>query len=324
MSRSTRESISASLDSRRITPAGGEKRRHWRHRAAAMCLLVRDGTLFAQAIDPTDHGATGGDAVRVADGVGYTLGTIGYSPVSAADTTLAYGPGVRLDDRFAMARSRRNAGRYRSSRAALCAPRAWRPMDAGWPLTMIEDRAARAPISGSSISSRGTFTRVTSRCGHRLVPGRGPIGATACLFGSARMRATTVFEKDLSSSCGARTSVIPIEVAHYPVDSTAGRSESSFRPGRATAMISAFINRAQRYPSPAPIDCHAVQRSPGPRVARTTAGSPMRPTSPAASRSTYAASRRPTGNGPSHHPAACNPSGGATAGNCSTSRAIAS
>ena len=58
-------------------------------------LLVRDGTLFAQPVDDRTM-ATLGDAQRVADGIGYTLGTIGYSPVSAAGATLAYGPSVRV------------------------------------------------------------------------------------------------------------------------------------------------------------------------------------------------------------------------------------
>jgi eukaryotic-like serine/threonine-protein kinase len=209
-------------------------------------LLVREGTLFAQAIDPQTM-APRGEAVRVADGVGYTLGTIGYSPVSAADTTLAYGPSVRVmtalqwhDRAGTPVGPVLVRGVVRSPRLA--------PDGRRLALTMIDERATSPDVWILDIA-RGTFTRVTSHAATDWFPAWSHQG-DRLFFGSARMRATTVFEKDLSSSAGESV-VIPTDVARYPVDSTM-EGGVVFQTGSSDGYDLGVADRAQP-PSPAPI-----------------------------------------------------------------------
>ncbi len=179
-------------------------------------LLVRDGTLFAQPVDDRTM-ATLGDAQRVADGIGYTLGTIGYSPVSAAGATLAYGPSVRVSTQLQW---RDRVGKPVGSviaQGALRSPRL--SLDGGRvALTVIEEQATSPDIWVLDLP-RGTFTRVTSHPATDWFPVWAPRGDRV-FFGSARTRATSVFAKDLTGS-GREEVILPVDVARYPVDATA-------------------------------------------------------------------------------------------------------
>ncbi len=133
-------------------------------------LLVRDGTLFAQPVDDATMQVRG-DPVHVADGIGFTLGTIGYSPVSAAGSVLAYGPSVRTPtalrwhDRTGAPGPVVARGDLRSPRLSGDGQRV--------ALTMLEEQATSPDIWILEIA-RGTFTRVSRRSGDGLVPGLGP------------------------------------------------------------------------------------------------------------------------------------------------------
>ena len=178
-------------------------------------LLVRDGTLFAQPVDDKTM-ATRGDAVRVADGIGYTLGTIGYSPVSAAGATLAYGPGVRLSTALQWHDRAGTPVGPAIARGALRSPRL--SLDERQvALTVIEEQATSPDIWILDLA-RSTFTRVTSHPATEWFPVWAPRGGRL-FFGSARARATTIFEKDLAGT-GREEVVVPTDVARYPVDAT--------------------------------------------------------------------------------------------------------
>jgi Tol biopolymer transport system component len=185
--------------------------------------------------------------VRVAEGIGYTLGTIGYSPVTAGDTTLAYGPGVRLETALQW-RDRTGApvGAV-LARGALRSPRL-APDGRRLAVTMIEPRSTSPDIWLLDLV-RSTFTRVTSDPATDWFPVWAQRGDRV-LFGSARLRATTVFEKDLSSA-GSETPVIPIEVARYPVDTTADGAVV-FQTGSSDGYDLEFINRPT-VSTPAPL-----------------------------------------------------------------------
>jgi serine/threonine protein kinase len=179
-------------------------------------LVVRDGTLFAQAID--DEMRPRGTLFRVADGVGYTLGTIGYSPVSAAGTTIAYGPSVRLTTALQW-RDRTGSplgpviarGVYRSPRLSMD--------DQNVVLSLVEEQATSPDIWILDLGPRGTSTRVTNHPSTDWFPVWAARGDRV-FFGSARTRATTVFQKDLAGA-GREEPVIEIDVARYPLDTTA-------------------------------------------------------------------------------------------------------
>jgi Tol biopolymer transport system component len=67
-----------------------QKRRHGRAGKRAFVRGSRRNTF--RAADRRGRDAAARRSVRVADQVGFTLGTIGYSPLSAAGATVAYGP----------------------------------------------------------------------------------------------------------------------------------------------------------------------------------------------------------------------------------------
>jgi serine/threonine protein kinase/Tol biopolymer transport system component len=183
--------------------------------APGYLLIVRDGTLFAQAVDDATM-LTRGDPMSVAGGVGFTLGTIGYSPVSATGSTLAYGPSVRLPTALQW-RDRTGAavgpvvarGDYRSPRLSVDGQRV--------ALTLLEERAASPDIWILELA-RGTFTRVS----HDQATDWFPVWAAdgeRLFFGSARGRATTLFQKDLRGMSGEEA-LHPPTVARYPLDVT--------------------------------------------------------------------------------------------------------
>jgi Tol biopolymer transport system component/tRNA A-37 threonylcarbamoyl transferase component Bud32 len=183
--------------------------------APGRLFFVRDGSLFAQPIDD-DAMRPVGDAERMADGVGYTLGTIGYSPVSAASATLAYGPAVKLEtvlqwrDRTGKAVGEPVArGVYRSPRLS--------PDGSQVLLTVLEERATSTDVSILDLA-RGTWRAVTRDPTTDWFPVWSARGDRV-YFGAARRRATTVYERDLSGTGGEQL-LVPLDVARYPVDAT--------------------------------------------------------------------------------------------------------
>jgi hypothetical protein len=176
-------------------------------------LLVREGMLFAQPVDPGMQPR--GDLVRVAEGVGYSLGGIGYSPLSAAGDTLAYGPTVRLttalqwrDRTGAAIGSEIARGVYRSPRLSAD--------DRQVALTVQEERAMAQDIFTLEID-RGVFTRVSTDPAIDWFPVWAP-GGDRLFFGSARTRATNLFERVLGTAFEAP--LTELTVARYPLDAT--------------------------------------------------------------------------------------------------------
>jgi Tol biopolymer transport system component len=183
--------------------------------ASGHLLLVREGTLFAQPVD-AETMQPRGEAVRVDDGVGYTLGGIGYSPVSAAGATLAYGPSVQVGtalqwrDRAGATLGRDIArGVYRSPRLSADGRQV--------ALTVLEERATAPDIFILELG-RGTFTRVSLDPGLDWFPVWAP-GGERVLFGSARTRATNLFERVLGGTA-REAPLIELTVARYPLDAT--------------------------------------------------------------------------------------------------------
>jgi Tol biopolymer transport system component len=182
--------------------------------ASGYLLVVRDGSLFAQPVDDATM-QTRGDPVHIADGIGFTLGTSGYSPISAAGSTLAFGPSVRTPttlqwrDRTGAAGAILARGEYRSPRLSLDGQRV--------ALTWLEERATSPDIWILEIA-RGTFTRVSYDPATDWFPVWAPDGERL-FFGSARSRATTLYQKDLRGT-SKEEALYLAAVARYPVDAT--------------------------------------------------------------------------------------------------------
>jgi Tol biopolymer transport system component len=183
--------------------------------APGRLFFVRDGSLFQQVLDAGTLRIVG-DAERVADGVGYTLGTIGYSPVSVASAVLAYGPAVRLETALEWRdRSGRAVGEpvargiYRSPRLSADGHQVL--------LSVLEERATSTDVSILDLV-RGTWRAVTRDPTTDWFPVWGP-GGNRVYFGAARRRATTVYERDLNGITGEQV-VVPLDVARYPLDAT--------------------------------------------------------------------------------------------------------
>jgi Tol biopolymer transport system component len=178
-------------------------------------FFVRDGSLFGQTLDDRTMQLVG-EPGRVADGVGYTLGTIGYSPVAAAHAVLAFGPAVRLEttlewrDRGGAAVGQPLArGVYRSPRLS--------PDGRQVLLTVLDERATSTDVSILDLV-RGTSRAVTRDPTTDWFPVWGPRGDRV-YFGAARRRATAIYERNLTGTAGEHA-VIPVDVARYPVDAT--------------------------------------------------------------------------------------------------------
>jgi Tol biopolymer transport system component len=166
--------------------------------AAAHLFLVRDGTLLAYPMDDVAMQPRG-DPIRVADQVGFTLGTIGYSPLSAAGNTVAYGPSVRLltalqwwDRSGAPVGPVIARGVYRSPRLS---------NDGRQIVLTVLDEQANSPDIWILELARGTFTRVTSDPATDWFPAWAGDNERV-FFGSARTRATSLFQRNITG--GAR------------------------------------------------------------------------------------------------------------------------
>jgi Tol biopolymer transport system component len=183
--------------------------------AGGSLFFVRDGTLFAQPFDDATM-QPAGDPVRVADQVGFTLGTIGYSPLSAAGTTVAYGPSVRLltglqwRDRSGTPVGPMIArGVYRSPRLS--------PDGRQLVLTILDEQANSPDIWILELA-RGTLRRVTSDPSTDWFPVWAQDNERV-FFGSARIRSTSLFQRNIAGNA-PETALAGPDVARYPLDVT--------------------------------------------------------------------------------------------------------
>jgi len=196
-------------------------------------LFVRDGILFAQPIDDATV-TTRGEPIRIADGVGFALGTSGYSPMSAVGTTLAFGPTVRLTtglqwfDRSGAANGGIIAsGDYRSPRLS--------PDNRRVALTILED-GTTGPDVWTLDLQRGAFTRVSRDPATDWFPAWSADGQYL-YFGSARSRATTIFGK-APGATQPEAALAPTDTARYPLDTT--RDRVLFQAGASSAGLGGY------------------------------------------------------------------------------------
>ena len=180
-------------------------------------LLVREGTLFAQAFDDRTL-ETIGEPVRVADSVGYFGGTFGDASVSASPSgILAYGPTVALtttlqwrDRQGAVVSNVTAPGAYRSPRLS--------PSEKHLALHLADQKRSPNPDVWLLDLSRGALSVVTSDPRSDWFPVWSP-DENAIFFGSARLGATSVFKK--MRNAGEEIPIMtPSTRGHYPTDVT--------------------------------------------------------------------------------------------------------
>jgi Tol biopolymer transport system component len=183
--------------------------------AGGSLFLVRDGTLFAQPFDDAAMQPRG-DPARVADQVGFTLGTIGYSPLSAAGSTIAYGPSVRL---LTGLQWRDRAGTPIGPVIARGVYRSPRLSADGRQLALtVLDEQANSPDIWILELARGTSTRVTTDPSTDWFPVWAPDNDRV-FFGSARTRATSLFQRSIAGNA-PETALAGPDFARYPLDVT--------------------------------------------------------------------------------------------------------
>ena len=183
--------------------------------AGGRILLVREGILFAQDFDERALRVRG-DPVRVADGIGFSLGTLGYSPVSAAGTTLAFGPTLRQTTVLQW-RDRTGTpvggiiarGNYRSPRLS---------RDGRYAAVTLLEEGATSPDVWTIELARGALTRISHDPATEWFPAWSYDDAHV-FFGSARARATAIYRKATGSAV-PEESVVDTDTARYPLDTS--------------------------------------------------------------------------------------------------------
>ena len=184
--------------------------------ASGRLLFVRDGILFAQAFDDRAL-RTSGEPIRVADGIGYSAGAFAYTAVTASSAgLLAHGPSVvfttslRWHDRSGATIGPPTPARaYRSPRLS---------PDQTSVVVAIHDEPTAQPDLWLLALARGTTSLVTSDRSSDWFPVWSHDGSSI-LFGSARMGATTIFQKaGVSPEVVFADSVLVGSVATYPND----------------------------------------------------------------------------------------------------------
>jgi Tol biopolymer transport system component len=177
-------------------------------------VLVRDGMLFAQAVDEATM-QTRGNPVRIADGVGFSLGIIGYSPIAVGGSALAFGPPVRSitalqwHERNGKAGSVLGRGEYRSPRVS--------PDGRRVALTVLDSKA-NSPDVWTMDLARGALSRVSHDSATDWFPAWSP-DSLRVYFGSGRSRSTTIYVKATAAN-EPEQQVIPPTTARYPLDVT--------------------------------------------------------------------------------------------------------
>ena len=160
--------------------------------ASGHLLFVRDGILFAQAFDDRAL-RTSGEPIRVADGVGYWAAAFAYTAVTASSSgVLAHGPSVVFTT------SLRWHDRAGATIGPPLAPRAYSSPrlspDQTSVMVAITDATTAQPDLWLLALARGTTSRVTSDPSSDWFPVWSQDGSRI-FFGSARMGATTIFQK---------------------------------------------------------------------------------------------------------------------------------
>jgi Tol biopolymer transport system component len=182
-------------------------------------LVVREGSLFAHALDEATLEPRG-TPVRIADGVGYSLGIIGYTPVSAAGRTLTYGPSIRVTTALQWRDRAGSLAGHEMARGVYRSPR----------LSSDGRQVAVSMLEGQSTSPeiwildavRGTATRITNDPASDWFPVWAP-GVDRIFFGSARERATNIFQRHLIGTAPEDEQPLIDGVtggARYPLDAT--------------------------------------------------------------------------------------------------------
>jgi len=155
-------------------------------------LFVREGMLFAQPFDDRTLRA-GGDAIRIADHVGYFSASLGYAAITVSPAgVLAYGPTVALTtslqwrDRAGVAGGSPTApGVHRSPRLS--------PDQTRVALTTLEPETGQLDIWAFELA-RGNASRVTFDPQNDWFPAWSADGRQI-FFGSSRTGFTTIFRK---------------------------------------------------------------------------------------------------------------------------------
>ena len=170
--------------------------------------------LFAQAVDDATM-VTRGNPVRIADEVGFSLGIIGYSPISIGGNALAFGPTVRSitalqwRERNGTAGSILGRGEYRSPRLS--------PDGKRVALTVLDSKA-NSPDVWTMDLARGALSRLSHDPATDWFPAWSP-DSLRVYFGSARSRSTTIYVKAIAAN-EPELQLIPPNTARYPLDVT--------------------------------------------------------------------------------------------------------
>jgi serine/threonine protein kinase/Tol biopolymer transport system component len=174
---------------------------------------VRDGVLFAQKFDQRTF-TVSGEAVRIADHVGYFSGSFGYSAIAVASGVLAYAPAV--DTITALQWVTRDGTKV----ARLGQPGVYFS-----PRLSFDQKKVAVAVSGETMAerdlwtfdiARNTASRVTSDPAADWFPAWFPDGSRI-YFGSTRLGITRIFEK---AGLSEEVKLEQTEVGHatYPSD----------------------------------------------------------------------------------------------------------
>jgi serine/threonine protein kinase/Tol biopolymer transport system component len=177
---------------------------------------VRDGVLFVQAFDERTFKVSG-EAIRIADHVGYFSGSFGYSAIAAAGGVLAYGPAV--DTATALewfTRDGKSAGRL------------GKPGVYTSPRFSFDQKTVAVAASGETMAERDLWnfdvarnapSRMTSDPAADWFPAWSPDGSQI-YFGSTRLGITSVFHKAGAGQDEKLDAAQP-RFATYPADVSA-------------------------------------------------------------------------------------------------------
>jgi serine/threonine protein kinase/Tol biopolymer transport system component len=184
--------------------------------SAGHLIFVRDAILFAIAFDRRTL-QTSGEAIRVADQVGYFGGTMGYVAVTASTSTLAHGPSVlqttalQWRDRVGSIAGTPSApGAYRSPRLS--------PDEKSVAVAMLSAQDQSPDIYVLELT-RGGLARVTSDPRNDWYPVWSADG-TQLIFSSTRVGSSTLFRKPPSAS-GEGEQIMPTTFTGvYPTDAS--------------------------------------------------------------------------------------------------------
>jgi hypothetical protein len=215
---------------------------------AGHLLFVREGILFAQPFDDRALTTTG-DAVRIADDVGYYATAFAYTAVTAAATSvLAHGPNVVL------ATSLQWRDRSGANIGVPLAPRAYSSPRLSPDQTTVVVSITDVPTAQSDLwqvaLARGTISRVTTDPLGDMFPTWSPDGSRV-YFSSPRVGTQTIFQKvgnapeEVLADDGLLTSV-----ATYATDVTSDGRFLLYQQSTSRGYNLGVLSMAERKPSP--------------------------------------------------------------------------